>query len=59
MTTKGIINMLKQGCPISKKLVKEIVTHLEMAEHNRASLEYYIKETQRLEDLLAVKESYR
>ena len=56
MTRKDIINSLRQGCPISKKLVKEILVQLDMAETVEANLKFYVAECQRLEDILAAKE---
>lgn len=56
MTRTDLINTLRQGRPISGKLVKEIIVQLEMANQVEANLKYYMAEVQRLEDILAAKE---
>ena len=56
MTRQDLINTLKQGCPVSKHLVRNIIEHLEMAGHLEANLKFYQAEAQRLEDALAKKE---
>lgn len=56
MTRQEIINTLRQGSPISSKLVQTIIIHLEMAGHMEQNLKYYQAEVQRLEDVLAAKE---
>lgn len=55
MTRTDLINTLRQGRPISGKLVKEIIVQLEMANQVEANLKYYMAEVQRLEDILAAK----
>ena len=56
MTRTDLINTLRQGLPISSKLVKEIIVQLDMATLLEANLKYYMAEVQRLEDILAAKE---
>lgn len=56
MTRQELINTLRQGSPISSKLVQTIIIHLEMAGHMEQNLKYYQAEVQRLEDVLAAKE---
>lgn len=56
MTRQELINTLRQGSPISAKLVQTIIIHLEMAGHREQNLRYYQAEVQRLEDVLAAKE---
>lgn len=56
MTRIDLINTLRQGCSITPKLVREIITQLEMAGHMEANLKYYQAEVQRLEDILARKD---
>ena len=53
MTRQDLINTLRQGCPVSKHLVRNIIEHLEMAGHMEANLKFYQAEAQRLEDVLA------
>lgn len=56
MTRQDLINTLRQGRPVTAKLVKEILVQLDMAGHMEANLKYYHAEVQRLEDILARKE---
>ena len=56
MTRQELISTLRQGAPISAKLVQKIIIHLEMAGHMEKNLKYYQAEVQRLEDVLAAKE---
>lgn len=56
MTRQELISTLRQGAPISAKLVQKIIIHLEMAGHMEQNLKYYQAEVQRLEDVLAAKE---
>ena len=56
MTRQELINTLRQGSPISSKLVQTIIIHLEMAGHMEQNLKYYQAEVQHLEDVLTAKE---
>ena len=53
MTRQDLINTLRQGHPVTAKLVKEILAQLDMAGHMEANLKFYQAEVQRLEDVLA------
>ena len=53
MTRQDLINTLRQGRPVTAKLVKEILVQLDMAGHMEANLKFYQAEVQRLEDVLA------
>ena len=53
MTRQDLINTLRQGRPVTAKLVKEILVQLDMAGHMEANLNFYRAEVQRLEDVLA------
>lgn len=56
MTRNDLINTLRQGRPVTAKLVKEILVQLDMAGHMEANLKFYQAEVQRLEDILAQRE---
>lgn len=43
MTTRDLINTLKQGKPVSNRLVKEIIQHLELVEQLSASVAYHVE----------------
>ena len=53
MTRQDLINTLRQGRPVTAKLVKEILVQLDMAGHMEANLKFYQAEVQHLEDVLA------
>lgn len=53
MTRQDLINTLRQGRPVTAKLVKEILVQLDMAGHMEANLNFYQAEVQRLEDAMA------
>ena len=53
MTRQDLINTLRQGRPVTAKLVKEILVQLDMAGHMEANLKFYQAEVRRLEDVLA------
>ena len=53
MTTKELIDTLSQGCPITRKLVGEIILRLKNIRWLEESTDYYVKENVRLIDQLA------
>lgn len=56
MTRADLVNTIKQGKPITAKLVSEILVQLDRLGYMEANLKYYMAECQRLEDILAAKE---